>query len=156
MKKLRNILLLSFILITISSCSEEYKMKKDFKEAYTGIMKDADSYELVSFEIFQNSSEYSKENEWFLYNYETLEEHKHRKFEEVWDSINDLETKRNPKFSYIGALVKIKGTNSYGAKITSEHIAYYSTLSRDLGGGLQEIDGDIVSGNRILRGFKLD
>jgi len=131
-------------------------MKKDFKEAYTGIMKDDDSYELVSFEIFQKASEYSEENEWFLYNYQTLEKHKHRKFDEVWDSIYKLETKRNSKFRYTGVLVKIKGTNSYGAKVTSEHIAYYSTLSRDLGGGLQEIDGDIVSGNRILRGFKLD
>lgn len=69
--KLRNILIL-FIAISTYSCSEEYKMKKDFKGAYTGIMKDADSYELVSFKIFQNPHEYSKENEWFLSNYKTL------------------------------------------------------------------------------------
>jgi hypothetical protein len=152
--KFTNILLLSLVLILVSSCSEEYKMKKEFKKAYSEIMKDPDSYELISFEIFQNASEYSEENEWFLYNYEELKKHKHRKFEEVWDSIHGLETKRNAKFGYTGALVKIKGTNSYGAKVTSEHIAYYSDI--DIGGRLKEIDGDYVSNNKIHRGFKND
>lgn len=150
----RNTLLLSFTLFFIFSCSEEYKMKKDFKEAYRGIMKDPDSYELISFEIFQDEFKYNEENEWFLYNYEKLEKHKHRLFKEVYDSINNLEEENNPKFIYIGALVKIKGTNSYGAKVTSEHIAYYSKF--DIGIRLKEIDGNQVINNRIIRDFKID
>lgn len=152
--KFRDILLLTFGLLFITSCSEEYKMKKDFKTAYTGIMNDPDSYELVGFEIFQNSYDYSEENEWFLYNYKEIEKHKHRKFEEVFDSITSLETKINDKFGYTGVLVTIRGKNSFGAKVLSEHIAYYSDL--DIGGRLKEIDGDNVINNKIMRGFKND
>lgn len=65
----------------------------------------------------------------------------------MFDSISKIELS-NPKFSYTGALVKIKGTNSYGAKITSEHVAYYFMKN------LIEIDGEMVSGNMIMRGFK--
>ena len=142
--KFRNILLLSLVLIFISSCSEEYKMKKDFKEAYTGIMNDADSYELVSFEIFQNVMEFSEENQRYI------DENIDSITKEEYGSICDKEVIKNPKWYYTGVLVKIRGKNSYGAKVLSEHIAYYSS------GELQEIDGYIVSGNRIFRGIKND
>lgn len=151
--KFRNILLLSLVLLFITSCSEDYKMKKDFKEAYTGIMNDADSYELVSFQIFQNASEFSEENRRFLDNSYELNK-KHEDYSKVWDSLFKIEEQNNRYFLYTGVLVTIRGKNSYGAKVLSEHIAYYS--DSDIGGRLKVIDGDIVSGNRILRGFKLD
>ncbi|WP_272149535.1 hypothetical protein [Tenacibaculum aiptasiae] len=137
------------LLIFMSSCSEEYKMKRDFKEAYSEIMKDPDSYELISFDVFQKAYDYSSKNKNFLFNYKKLEKYEFNNYQKVYDSIYDLETKRNPKFGYTGVLVKIRGTNSYGARVTSEHIAYYSNV--DFGGRLKEIDGNFVFDNKINR-----
>jgi len=129
-------------------------MKKDFKEAYTGIMNDADSYEFVSFQIFQKSSEFSEKNEWHLMNYKTVIGHENDDFSEVFDSLSKIEIQNNSKWMYTGALVKIRGKNSFGAKVVSEHVAYYSDLPSNLGGGLIEIDGYMVSGNMIMRSLR--
>ena len=146
--KFRYIILLSSILLFITSCSEDYKMKKDFKEAYTGIMKDADSYELVSFEIFQNPSEFSEENSRYIdENIKTITS-------EEYGSICEKEEIKNPKWWYTGVLVTIRGKNSYGAKVLSEHIAYYRKILGD--NTLIEIDGDYVGSNRIMRSIKND
>jgi len=150
--KFRNILLLSLVFLFITSCSEEYKMKKDFKEAYTGIMKDADSYELVSFEIFQNPSEFSEENERFMTNYYELKDEEYYDFGKVYDSLSKIEELNNPKWMYTGVVVKIRGKNSYGAKVLSEHVAYYNKILGDI--ILSEIDGDYVGSNRIMKSIK--
>jgi hypothetical protein len=140
MKKI--ILFKILLLLILTSCDKgkEYKMKSDFKETYSSIMKDPESYELVSFKVFKKSYELTPENKLILDNFENRKTKLISQMDLI-DSIYAVEEIKNKKFGYTGAIVKIKGTNSFNAKITSEHIAYY------LGESLTEIDGKRVAHN---------
>lgn len=126
------------VCIFLSSCSAEYKMKKEFEKCFKQRMHNPESFELVEFTIVQEAYDWSDENQKFYDSIMTAGIDGYDSFSKTMDSLVAIEELTNEDFIYWKALVETRGKIGFGAIITSHHLALYNHFDNSL----KSIDGE--------------
>lgn len=131
-------ILLLITIIFVFSCSDEYKMKQDFKKSFKETMHNPSSFELVSFDIIKDAYSYSEKNRKFIDStYEVNQNYLN--YRRISDSLYEIEEQRDENFRFTEILVSVRGENAYGALRINEHIVLYYFDNK-----IRSIDGNMI------------
>jgi len=135
MKKTILLLLLSFIFF---SCSEDYKMKSDFKKEFKKQMHDPSSFELVEFIVAKKSMEFTIKNRKYIDSVYAINK-QYDNYSKMYDSIFEVEKLLDENILYTQVLAKVRGKNRMGATILNSHVVLFRSDNT-----IHSIDGNII------------
>lgn len=145
MKKLLFCLVVLLSLVSLNSCDEKSRIERDvknqLKKHLQRSMNDADSYELVEFNMFRNDGKKKQDSLDIL----ILAKHNDDgKFKKVWDSLRKARDITIGEYDRSG-LIRYRGKNSFGATVINQSSFYVKISSIDNRSEVYEIGSEPVS-----------